>query len=283
MYARTSLAIALCSLIISGCGPAVEPVEVDTGETTEIAEWMGFIPAYFGVTDVAFGYDLATLQAVPAVTESEGVPEMLPISITVVILDATALSGFNASNHCEVVMTSTSPLPRADWASDAGAWFAFDMPTSASSSTNCGELEFDPAVWGTEPESQVTKWTWGAGINPLTQDAIDVMGSDFTAMEPWVHGGGFYWEELPNLKDGESVEGTDGEKLPYDADGYVDVGITFAYEMDADLKLVLAEDEKVLIPGAAIPQPDDNVLTAYYEVQVNRFLKPVQHLVQELE
>jgi hypothetical protein len=67
--------------------------------------------------------------------------------------------------------------------------------------------------------------------------------------------------------------------LLYDEDGYIDVGITYAYEVDADFNLVLVDDEKVLIPAEDVAQPNNNALTAYYEVQVNRFLKPARHLL----
>ena len=285
MYARASIAIALGCLVVSGCDPGsrgnkegqVENLGTNTGEN----DWLGFNPTYFGVSNVAFGYDHETLQAVPVTTDDEvGNPVMLPITITVLLMAASAgeTGQFTADNHCEVVMTSTESLPYADWTGDAGAWFAFELANSVGT-TNCHELDFDPRDWGNNPVEHVTKWTWGAGINALTTAAVDVLGDDFPLFEPWVQGGGYYWEELPYFGDAKDPDGN----VQYDADGYIDVGITYAYEVDADFKLALNDDEKILIPAEDVAQPNNNALTAYYEVQVNRFLKPALHLVLEPE
>jgi len=283
MYARSSLAIALGCFIVSGCDPGGKgnkKTDVDNlGGDTDDSDWPGFNPKYFGVSTVSFGFDFENLQAVPVVTQNEaGNPVLIPISLTVLLLEAEAAEtgNFMDGNHCEVIMTRTEPLPYADWTGDAGAWFAFEMPGSTGES-DCHVLEFDPDDWGNEPLEHVTKWTWGAGINALTPDAVALLGDEYETIEPWVQGGGSYWEALPEFGDAKDPEG-----VPiYDEDGYIDVGITFAYQVDDAFNLVFDDGEKVLIPASEVAQPNDNALTAYYEVQVNRFLKPVQHLQAE--
>ena len=204
---------------------------------------------------------------------------VLPITLTVLILDQEAAESgeLTAFNHCEVVMTSVNTLPMASWTEPAGAWFAFEISASLGSTT-CQTLSFDPSVWGDDGiHLHVTKWTWGAGLNGLTEDAIEGLGQTYDAMVPWVEGGGYYWEEIPRFTDADEAEG----ELPYDPDGYLDSGITFAYAVDQEsLTLVMEEGEKVLRPASSMMAGDGGVATAYYEVQVNRFLSPAQLLVE---
>ena len=267
--------------LLAACDSAT--VSNERGESTlieadELGPWEGFRPAYFGVSTASFGYDAQRQVAVPIVyVDDEGDEAVLPISISVLILDQEAASSgeLTESNHCEVVMTSMDTLPMASWTDAAGAWFAFELSASLGS-TSCQTLSFDPSVWGGGVHSHVTKWVWGAGLNALTDDAIQGLGQTYEAMVPWVEGGGYYWEALPDFTDADDVEGG----LPFDEDGYLDSGITFAYAVEEDsLTLVLEEGEKVLRPATTMWEADGRVATAYYEVQVNRFLSPAQLLV----
>jgi len=240
-------------------------------------EWPGFRPEYFGVTRAGFGYDAAIGAAVPVVMQDGlGAEEVIPITVSVLLLDSEAASSgaLTDENHCEVVMTSTDTLPVSAWAGGSGAWFAFEL-TESVGTTTCGSLDFDPSVWGDDAvHTHVTKWAWGAGLNDLTVDAVDIMGDQYPALEPWVQGGGFYWEELPDFVDAKDPEGI----ARYDADGYVDAGITFAYLLDEEHRLAQDGGEKVLIPAESVLQPYDEVATAYYEVQMGRFLSPAHRL-----
>lgn len=269
-------ALFLSSMVLCACEPAetgsrvgsVEPGTVLSGTPSE----PGFVPHAFGVGRVQFGYDAQRAVAMPAQGWDASAEVMLPISLEVLILDQSALTdGFvDGVNGCTVTLQRFDELPLSSWAEEAGAWFAFEVAESTGSHT-CGALDF-PSDWGSNPAGHVIKWSWGAGLQPVTQDAIDIMGEDWPAWEPWVIGGGYWWQELSVFTGGTEKGGT------FDPDGYVDAGIAQAFQVDAAGTLVVdGKGQPVQLMAAELAGA---LPTAWYEVQVVRYLTPARRLLE---
>lgn len=233
----------------------------------------GFQPYAFAVTAATFGLDADALEVVSVTgTDASGAPVDLPISVTVLVTDVSgAQTGtFTDENHCTVVLENDGPLPYAAWTGDAGAWFGFEI-ASATGTTDCGALDFPPE-WGENPVEHVTKWIWGAGINPLTEDTIDLLGAVYPQLAPWIVGSGYHWEDLAAFTASENQE-------EYE-DGYIDVGFAYAYEVDEMGALVVdGAGNPVLLPSDDVAA-SGNGATAWYELQNLRLLYPASVLLE---
>ncbi|NCG20466.1 MAG: hypothetical protein GWP91_15770 [Rhodobacterales bacterium] len=260
--------------LVTACNPesvnTFEGTQLPTPGTTTTANAGEFIPYAFGIGRIQFGYDVANDLAVPVIGLDElDAAVVLPNQLTVQLLNEAAAGGqpFDDTNHCEIVLQRNEALPRATWTEPTGAWFAFEVSESTGFHT-CGDLEF-PEAWGEVPVDHVTKWSWGGGIQPITADTIEIIGDDWDAFEPWVVGGGYWWEGLPQFTSDETA---------FDADGYTDAGIAFVYQVDPDFNLIYSGGEKVLIPAATVVS--DGPSQAYYEIQVARYLTPADRLLE---
>lgn len=242
----------------------------DTGTTTTHD---GFRPAYFGVTGVRFAVD-DTGRASGFSGYSGGTWADEPISVEISIGDeSVAASGFTDSNSCTVSIVADGPLTDGSWASGVDAWAAWELPDVATAFSNCDALDFPPA-WG-DPVDVVTSWTWGFGVGALDADVEaslrSSMGTDYDDIEPYIAGGGFYWDGLKDLDD---------EDLEAWKSGWVDTAVTFAYEVDEQLVQRVDGTAPIFIEGAAI-RSGGSVARGLYDVQGTTLLSPASILLQD--
>lgn len=244
-------------------------LDVDTDPGTDEPH-AGFTPLLFGVTEARFGVDVDAGQIVAA-RDVNGA--LLPIRLTLTLADASAVETgvFTGENACEVVIEHVGPLPLAGWTGEAGAWVGFSFEAStlqaATSGTTCGDLDFPPS-WGANPAEPALSWTWGAGVQPLASEMKALLGSSWDALAPWIVGGGFYWDGLPEAA---------GEDQPDYADGYVDMGYALAWAMESG-GLVEDGGDRVPIPASELTGGGVN---AWYELRLARFLQPASLLLPD--
>ena len=255
-----------------GCrGPGTEVTDEPDGPTTDTGTsdtHDGFRPAYFGVTSARFAIDDAG-RASGFSSYTGGTLTEEPISVELSIGDGTvATEGFTTDNSCVISLVTDGPRSDAAWTASVDAWVAFEMPASATAFSSCGALDFPPS-WG-DPVDVVTSWTWGFGVGTLDPDVEqalrDSLGSDYDDLAPYVVGGGFYWDGLKTL--------TDPDLERWD-DGWIDTGVTFAYEVDADL---VQQPGPILIDAATI-HSGDALARGLYDIQGTTLLNPASILV----
>lgn len=258
-------------------GTSSEPPATEGSTTTQETEFVpgDFVPYAFGIRSLSFGYDPALNQAFPIdiATESGSVVSQ-PIELHVHLVNQSVVEGaaLDASNHCIITLRRHNPVDIAPWVAETGAWFAIEA-SGWEHVHNCGDLGFSSS-WGPYPPKHILKWTWGAGLGAVTPDAIEIMGTDWALFEPWVIGGGYYWERLPDL-----VTGTQSTEL-FDSDGYVDAGIAYAYQLTAEGQLATTPSgDPLLLPASSQPA-DGPPVRAWYDVQVGRYLVPAARLLQ---
>ena len=93
-------------------------------------------------------------------------------------------------------------------------------------------------------------------------------------VQPWIVGGGYWWQELSTFSGGTADGGI------VEPDGYIDTGIAWMWQVDDQMLLLYDIDgDKVPIPAEdAVNGPAP--LTAWYEVQVVRYLTPADRLLE---
>lgn len=244
----------------------------DTGEEPTTHD--GFQPYAFAVVASQFALDPATLQVTGATTlDGGGLPVELPISLTILVTDVTGAetSDFTDENHCTVQLTHPGPLPYAAWTGEAGAWSGFEIDTSVGT-TDCGRLDFPPS-WGDNPVDQVTKWVWGAGVNPITDATLELLGPGWESLEPVLVGAGYHWQNLA------AFPASDNQ--PEYEDGYLDVGFGYAWRIDESGLLVTdGAGEPVAVTVDEVAASGDGA-RAWYDLQMLRLLYPASILLDE--
>jgi hypothetical protein len=214
-----------------------------------------FTPAAVYV-DGSFGYDAASDSAVAY--DDGGSP--VPPTVRLTVASDQWFRTFQSADECTITLqaAATDALPRADWATAAGAWFGFTLPDTATVTTDC--TGWDPAVWGADPAAIAPPAAWGLGIAPVDADVESQVRAAVIAgpgqdtwdqvWAPSVFGAGFHWSGAG-----------DGFAGDYVGDGY-------AYVLQVDSQGALVTDASGNgIPLLASDVADGTPPSGAYQVQ----------------
>lgn len=169
------------------------PATGSPGGTPTGATTAGFTPTHYTVAYAWFGVRGGLPDALDDV-DLFGTPIATPIQLAVRLGDDSALDGPTPDNHCDVVLTTYDPQPRASWEGAEGAWFAVELPGDAAiSDANCDTLERSTG-WS-DPAGLVGAHRWGVAVTDLAAADLDALGGTTasTFAPAWV--GGRWWTD----------------------------------------------------------------------------------------
>lgn len=164
-----------------------------------------------------------------------GTPIEWPLQLAVRLADDTIDGGLTPDNHCDVVLTTTTPQPPAAWTADAG-WFAVEFPADAAvSDSNC---DFPLVADWSDPGARIAAHRWGLAVRALDPADLTAWGGYGTddPLQGKLLGASWWVDAVPgpvgggvantpgialgNAIDanGELLRTPDRDKLPMDAD-----------------------------------------------------------------
>lgn len=262
-------AVLLATACVRADGKDETPTGGTTGETGTPSTFEGFSPFAFGIDAATFAVNDQG-QAVPYTTTAG----IVPVTITVLLADATLGAGLTAENSCHVTFRSGQPLPPASWVTDTGAWAGWSLSSDMDVSDDCGALTFPPG-WESGPAAVLARWELGFGLGQL-DPAVEAMlpeffGTGWEELVPYVAGGGYYWNGLVTIDD-----------LPLSdwKDGWVDTSVVYAYALAPDLSLELVGGHPVTLEAATL-FPGGQPIVARYDIQSTTLLTPARLLLSE--
>lgn len=238
-----------------------------TGDTGTPTTFDGFTPYAFGIDAATFAVDDQG-RAVPYSTTSG----IVPVTVTVLLADATVGDGLTAQNSCHVTFRSGQPLAPAAWSADTAAYAGWSLNDQMDVSDDCGDKTFPPG-WESGPAATLTRWELGFGVGAL-DPAVEALlpeffGTGWEDLVPYVAGGGYYWNGLVVIDD-----------LPLEdwLDGWVDTSVVYAYALEPDLSLKLVGGQPVTLEAATL-FPGGQPIVARYDLQSTTLLTPARLLL----
>lgn len=201
-----------------------------------------FEPAFINVIG-EFGWDSSSRTLIDVQTSSGAAPSHILLQYGSAEWEADDFSA-TSEHYCIVEVPFTSSVPAAWVSASPTYWMGFDYDPADGALTNCnlgdGLYDFDPAVWGTDPFSDIITYGWGMGISEINPElAAPYAGSPY---ESNVFGG-----VIPNTM------------FPYGEEDYVAV----ARQIDASFTVVLDGSSVVYLDNEAI-YFGDNIATGWY-------------------
>jgi hypothetical protein len=266
----------VCALAwLAGCGP--DDGDDKTSDSTD--EHTGTLPTTFdGFVPFAFGVTAADFAVSPEGdaapwTGADGSPRAARLTVSIAD-DTVATAGWAPGHFCAVTWSWSVPTPAAT-APTTAAWRRWTPdPATATVEDGCADLEFPPA-WGGDVRGVLEGWTFGFGLGPLdpqVREALEVaFGDEFAAFEPYIGGGGFYWDGLRGQQD---LDAPDRWRT-----GWVDTGVVYGFELDADGREVLAGGQPVTVEADGF-WDGTTVAPGRYQLQGTTLLTPATALLR---
>ncbi|MCA9489260.1 MAG: hypothetical protein KC621_05040 [Myxococcales bacterium] len=238
-----------------------------TGDTGTLTTFDGFAPFAFGIDAATFAVDDQG-RAAPYTTTSG----IVPVTITVLLVDATVNDGLTAQNSCHVTFRGAQPLAPATWAAGTAAYAGWSLDDQMAVSDDCGDKTFPPG-WEAGPAAVLAQWEIGFGLgtlDPAVEGLLpEFFGTGWEELAPYVAGGGYYWEGLVAIDD-----------LPLEdwLDGWVDTSVVYGYALEPDLSLKLVGGQPVTLEADTL-FPGGQPVVARYDLQSTTLLTPARLLL----